>query len=86
MGYWTDIIIRVNGSENDAKVINEIMTSDTYREKIEKPLVNTKKKSAQSTVSNLAIHGRRRMKSSLRMSLINSGSLSFTKTILSYVI
>lgn len=36
MGYWTDIIIRVNGSENDAKVINEIMTSDTYREKIEK--------------------------------------------------
>ena len=36
MGYWTDIIIRVNGSENDAKVINEIMASDTYREKIEK--------------------------------------------------
>lgn len=36
MGYWTDIIIRVNGNENDAKVINEIMTSDTYREKIEK--------------------------------------------------
>lgn len=36
MSYWTDIIIRVNGSENDAKVINEIMTSDTYREKIEK--------------------------------------------------
>ena len=36
MSYWTDIIIRVNGSENDAKAINEIMTSDTYREKIEK--------------------------------------------------
>lgn len=35
MGYWTDIIIRVNGSENDAKVISGIMTSDTYRKKIE---------------------------------------------------
>lgn len=34
MSYWTDIIIRVNGSENDAKVISEIMTSDKYREKI----------------------------------------------------
>lgn len=36
MSYWTDIIIRVNGSENDAKVINDIMTSDTYRKKIER--------------------------------------------------
>lgn len=35
MSYWTDIIIRVNGSENDAKVISEIMTSETYRKKLE---------------------------------------------------
>lgn len=34
MSYWTDIIIRVNGSENDAKTIASLMISDTYREKI----------------------------------------------------
>lgn len=34
MGYWTDIIIRVNGSENDAKNIATLMISDTYRNKI----------------------------------------------------
>ena len=34
MSYWTDIIIRVNGSENDAKVITSLMISDKYREKI----------------------------------------------------
>lgn len=84
MSYWTDIIIRVNGNENDAKVINEIMTSDTYRENIEKPLTGMKKKSM--VVTDLAIHGQRRMKSSLRMYLINNGSLSFTKTFLLYVI
>lgn len=34
MSYWTDIIIRVNGSENDAKNIASLMISDTYRNKI----------------------------------------------------
>ena len=34
MSYWTDIIIRVNGSENDAKVIASLMINDTYRDKI----------------------------------------------------
>ena len=34
MSYWTDIIIRVNGSENDAKVISDIMHDNKYREKI----------------------------------------------------